>query len=432
MKESISVKNLPGPKSKRVLDKMRKINGGFGAYPIVHSGKGKGCYFEDLDGNVFLDFASQIASNPLGYNHPSLLRVLKEYSKHTPIKYAGQDFCVNEHKKLLETLLSVAPKHFSKAFFINSGAEAVENAIKLALRYKKTAKFGVSFQNAFHGRTLGALSCTNSKRVQKTNFFTFPMHRLPYSGESVAAFERILTNEATGDDIGFVIMEPVQGEGGYHVAGPWAKKIASLCRREGIPFITDEIQSGMGRTGKWWSHQHLGLKPDLMTAAKALQVGSVVSSRKFFDLKMGSISSTWGGGHVLDLAMGLETICFMKKKRLLSHITHVGRYFRKRLYEFNETHCNLENIRGLGLMNAFDLPSQKVRDAFILQMLKCGIVLLGCGERGVRLIPPYIVKKHDIDVFMDVMDKHLKPVCGVSFKHTGELKKFVGCCDSHA
>ena len=432
MKESISVKKIPGVKSRRILDSMRKLNGGFDPYPFVHSGEGKGCYFQDVDGNVFLDFASQIASNPLGYNHPALLRVLKDYSKQTPIKYAGQDFYVKEHKVFLEQLVSVVPKHMNMGFLINSGAEAVENAIKLALRYKKTAKFGVSFQSAFHGRTLGALSCTNSKNIQKKNFFTFPMHRLPYSDKSVAAFERILTNEATADEIGFVIMEPVQGEGGYHVAGSWAKKIQSICRKNAIPFITDEVQAGMGRTGKWWSHQHLGLKPDIMTSAKALQVGAVVSSKKFFALPPGSISSTWGGGHVLDLAMGIETINVIKKKKLLSHITRMGTYLRKRLHEFNVTHCDLDNIRGLGLMNAFDLPSKKVRDAFVMQMLKSGVVLLGCGERGVRLIPPYIVTKKEIDVFMSVMEKHLKPVCGMSFKHTGEIKKYLHCCQSHA
>ena len=160
---------LPGPKSEIIINRIKNLNIAYSdPYPYVHSKKGKGCYFQDIDGNLFLDFASQIASNPLGYNDRELNRVVKSYKKH-PIKYAGQDFNVKEHADLLEELLTIAPKNLDKAFLVNSGAEAVENCLKLAMRKQKKAKFGISFEHDFHGRTLGALSYTHSKPIHKKN-----------------------------------------------------------------------------------------------------------------------------------------------------------------------------------------------------------------------------------------------------------------------
>lgn len=429
MIKRLSFRQLPGPASKRMLDKMKLLNGGWNdPYPFIHSGKGEGSYFKDIDGNTYLDFSSQIATNPLGYNHPDLCRVLKQYAKHAPVKFAGQDFYFKEHKLLLESLLSTAPKEFQSGFLINSGAEAVENAIKVALRRQQTAKFGVSFHSGFHGRTLGALSCTNSKRVQKQHYFTFPMQRLPFSTDAVSAFERLLMQEACPADVGFVILEHVQGEGGYNIADPsMAAGISRLCRRHNIPFIADEVQSGVGRTGKWWAFQHYASRPDIFTSAKALQVGAVAARKPYFPLEPGAISSTWGGGHVLDLALGIETIAVIKRDHLLSHIRKRGDYLHQCLVDFNADHCSLENIRGLGLMRAFDLPSKKVRDNFILQMLKHGVVLLGCGQRGVRLLPSYTISEDEIDTFMAVLEQNVKKVCDVKFKHTGEVCKYLYC-----
>jgi len=181
---------LPGPKSSKYIDYLKKADAGYNdPYPFVHSGKGKGCYFWDIDGNKFLDFASQVASNPLGYNHPELKAVVKRFSNSHPVKYAGSDFLVKEHVDLLKELLSITPKQLNSALFINSGAEAVENCLKIAMRKKKTATYGIAFENAFHGRTLGALSCTKTKPVQKANFLSIPIKRLPYD---VSAFAELI------------------------------------------------------------------------------------------------------------------------------------------------------------------------------------------------------------------------------------------------
>src|SRR3989344_874392 len=217
MKINIKTK-IPGPKAVKLLSKLRKLNGGYSdPYPCVYSGEGNGCYFKDMDGNLFLDFASQISSCPLGYDNKELNDILKKYKKY-PVKYAGQDFVIEEHALLLEELLSITPKGLNQAFLVNSGAEAVENCIKIALRKQKQAKYGISFTSSFHGRTLGALSCTNSKSIQKKNFFQIPMKRLPYSLDAIDELNRILKQESSPKEIGFIIIEAVQGEGGYNIA----------------------------------------------------------------------------------------------------------------------------------------------------------------------------------------------------------------------
>src|SRR3989338_5386653 len=400
----LSIKtSLPGPKSAKILDALQKKNGGWSiSYPFVHSSKGEGCFFTDIDGNTFLDFGSQIASNPLGYNHPTLLRLSKEYIGRSPLKFAGQDFTVHEHLHLLEELIQITPKHIDAGFLINSGAEAVENAIKIALRSKPTAKCGISFSGAFHGRTLGALSCTNSKIVHKKNYFSMNMRRLLFDETAPEQFAELLQRDIAPEEVGFVIVEHLQGEGGYRVASKrMITETRKLARQHDIPFIADEVQSGLGRTGQWWAFEHYDIEPDVISSAKALQVGATLANKKMFPSEAGSISSTWGGGHALDLASGIATIRTIKKEKLLEKNEKHGKYFRAALNEIAEQNDSVQHIRGLGLMNAFDLPSKKMRDDLVLQLLKQGVIVLGCGKQGIRLLPPYIVRSEYIDVFME-------------------------------
>ena len=206
---------IPGPRSYKVLKALKSKNGGWSvSYPFVHSSRGKGAYCADLDGNVFLDFGCQIASNPLGYNHPELLEVVKSYINRTPIKFAGQDFATEEHLQMIEELTGIAPKGLDTAFLINSGAEAVENAIKICMRSRPKTKLGISVEGAFHGRTLGALSLTNSSRAHKKGYMRLPMLRLPFGEAAGERLERILASEAYPEEIGFFILEHMQGEGG--------------------------------------------------------------------------------------------------------------------------------------------------------------------------------------------------------------------------
>lgn len=430
----ISVKTaLPGPKSAKILDALQKRNGGWSiSYPFVHSSKGEGCFFTDIDGNIFLDFGSQIASNPLGYNHPTLLHLSKEYLGRSPLKFAGQDFTVQEHLHLLEELTSITPKHIDAGFLINSGAEAVENAIKVALRSKPTAKLGISFTGAFHGRTLGALSCTNSKVVHKKHYLGINMRRLPFAETAPEQFEELLQTDVAPEDVGFVIVEPIQGEGGYRVASKrMITETRRLAKQNDIPFIADEVQSGIGRTGHWWAFEHFGIEPDIISTAKALQVGATLANRKLFPSEPGSISSTWGGGHVLDMANGIATIQTIKKEKLLVKNTQHGSYLRKGLQELAMKNLFVQNIRGLGLMNAFDLPTKKMRDDLVLQLLKQGIVVLGCGKTGIRILSPYVVEKRELDLFLRELEKALSVCNKKGSVHTGAICKYGMCAETH-
>ena len=413
---------LPGKKSAFILSKLQRKNLGFyGTYPFVLSGKGSGCYFQDVDGNTFLDFASQVCSNPLGYNHPALLSILRQHKTH-PIKIAGQDFTIKEHLSLLETLLSICPKNLNAAFLINSGAEAVENCLKLALRHQPSAKFGIAFENAFHGRTLGALSCTDSKAAYKKYYFSIPVHHVSLQGSTLERLNNILAREAAPEEIGFIIIEPVQGEGGYNfIPKRTLKDIQHFSSQHNIPFIVDEVQSGMGRTGKWWACQHSNIQPDIMAAAKALQVGATISSEKFRP-EQGAISSTWGGGHILDLAIGAATINHIKKKNLLNNVNQMGSYLQQQL-----SSLPVSNLRGIGLMIAFDLPDKRTRNNLLIECLQQGLVLLGCGESSIRVIPPYIIKKQEIHQATEILEAALKKTQNPKFQHSGLICKYLSC-----
>tara|TARA_Y100000310_G_scaffold298993_1_gene333424 strand:- start:833 stop:2119 length:1287 start_codon:yes stop_codon:yes gene_type:complete len=424
-----TITKLPGPKSTKILAKLKKLNGGYaGVYPFIHSHQGKGSYFKDIDNNIFLDFASQVSSNPLGYNHPNLKKVLKSYSKTTPIKYAGQDFPNKEHLQMLEELLSTTPKNLNTSFLINSGAEAVENAIKLCMRKNPKAKYGISFKGSFHGRTLGALSLTDSKEVQKRDFFTIPTKHLPFSNEAPVELLRIFEEECSPHEIAFIILEHVQGEGGYNVAPTkMVKEIRRICKKEKIPYIADEVQSGMGRTGEWWAFSHFDITPNVFSSAKALNIGAVIANKNMFPKEQGTISSTWGGGHILDMALGIETIRTIKKQKLLTKNKINGIYIAKHLKELQSSSNHVWNPRGIGLMRAFDLPSSKMRDDVVTECLKNGLVVLGCGKAGIRLIPPYIITKQEIDQAFSIINQAVKQCSQQRFKHKGHICKFVSC-----
>ncbi len=421
---------IPGPKSFRLLRGLKAKNGGWSvSYPLVFSGGGHGPYCEDLDGNVFLDMACQIAANPLGYNHPGMLEVVRNYGKRFPVKFAGQDFAVAEHLGLIEDLTGISPKPLDTAFLINSGAEAVENAMKICMRKRPGTKFGISMQSGWHGRTLGALSLTNSNKVHKKGYMRLPMLRLPYDESAGEELERVLRSEAAADEVGFLIIEHVQGEGGYNVA-PKAM-VADLRRmagEHGIPYISDEVQAGMGRTGRWWAFEHYGIEPDVFTCAKALQVAAVVSRKEMFPNDPGAISSTWGGGHILDMALGMKTIEIIKKDKLLEKNARLGKYMLSALEDIG----GIDNQRGLGLMMAFDLPDIEMRDNVIAECAKSGLLLLGCGHSGIRLIPPYVTRKEDADKAMEIIERSVKECRRKGFSHTGPICDFIHCGRIHA
>lgn len=386
---------IPGPRSARIVEEFKKIvyDSTF-TYPLVIK-TGRGCVIEDIDRIEFLDFTSNIGSCPLGYSHPEILEVIKNYSSVEKgiHKIAGQDFYCEEHFDIARKLLSIS-KNNSKVFFINSGAEAVENAIKIA--YKKMGPLpGISCNSDFHGRTLGALSFTLSKEVQKTNFPELLVKRIKFctddSDPQINQLESLLKEYR----VAFIITEIIQGEGGLNVASKlFIQHIRKLADEYKIPLIFDEVQSGMGRTGKWWAYEHYGVEPDIMTVAKALQVGATVYDKKYDPTEPGVLSSTWGGGSRIDMAIGTKIIEIILKNNLLSNSQKIGNMLLKNFVDFVGID-GLIDARGIGLMIGLEFDTKMTRDVIVNRLFKKGLLVLPAGMKSIRIMPPLIINEEE-------------------------------------
>jgi 4-aminobutyrate aminotransferase len=405
------VSEPPGPKASLVIDAMkRKCYDSTFTYPLVID-TGFGCSIRDVDGNSFLDFTSNIGACPLGYSHPDVTGVLAAMSTNGAHKIAGQDFYCREHADLAEQFLSIAP-HAFKAFFVNSGAEAVENSIKVAYRKRMTEGMpvlpGVSCLGAFHGRTLGALSFTSSKPVQKAGFPEVQSIRIKFCTDDgdaeIDAVEKVLSKEK----VAFVLSEVVQGEGGYNVASPtFIRNLRKATSAHGVPLILDEVQSGMGRTGRWWAFEHYGVTPDIMSAAKALQVGATAFRADYDPGVQGVLSSTWGGGGRIDMAAGAAVIDVIKRDKLLENATAMGERLKNGLAELVGKKGGVAGVRGIGLMIGIEFDTKERRDAALKNLFKKGLLLLPAGQKAMRAIPPLIVTKEEIDEGAELLASEL-------------------------
>jgi 4-aminobutyrate aminotransferase len=403
----------PGPIAKGIVDaiNVKCYNSTF-LYPLVIK-DGEGCHLEDVDGNIYLDFTSCIGTAPLGYKHSAVIDTLKEYADNGAHKIAGQDFYCKEHMLLASRLLDIAPKDF-KAFLINSGAEAVENAIKLA--YKSMGALpGVSCINAFHGRTLGALTLTFSKPVQKNNFPELPVKRIKFCTDDddpdIDSIEYMLKENR----VAYVITEIIQGEGGYNIASRrFIKTLRESTYRYGVPLIVDEVQSGMARTGRWWAYEHYDITPDIICAAKALQVGATLYHKRFDPNQQGVLSSTWGGGDRIDMAVGLKILEVIDKDKLYDNASKIGSMLLEGLKDimYGSVDGNMDNtvvdVRGLGLMIGVEFITKEIRDRFILQAFKNGLLLLPAGVKTVRVIPPLVIGREEVYEGLEIIEDTLR------------------------
>jgi 4-aminobutyrate aminotransferase len=396
---------LPGPKATKIINIVKEISyDSTFTYPLVIA-SGRNCIIKDIDGNAFLDFTSNIGTCPLGYSHSEIIEVLKEYSKNGIHKIAGQDFYCEEHAKIAQKVASIVPKNF-KTFFINSGAEAVENAIKIA--YKKMGPLpGVSCTNAFHGRTLGALSFTFSKPIQKANFPELPVKKIKFcindNDVEIDSIERLLRE----NKIAFILSEVIQGEGGCNVASKqFIKNLRKFANQYGVPLILDEVQSGMGRTGKWWAFEHYEVKPNIMSIAKALQVGVTAYDKIFDPVERGVLSSTWGAGSRIDMAVGTKIIDVINHDRLLSNATIRGDTLKKGLKEMVGKK-GIIDVRGIGLMIGIEFDTIERRDNKLIELFKKGLLLLSAGQKTMRVMPPLTIGEEEVQKALVIMNEVL-------------------------
>jgi 4-aminobutyrate aminotransferase len=397
------------------------------AYPLVVA-RGSGAVIEDVDGNLFLDFTAGIAVTNAGHCHPEVVAAIKDQSEKL-LHMSGTDFYYAPQIELAERLAKAAPGSTpKKVFFANSGAEAVEGALKLARWHTKRNR-AVAFLGAFHGRTYGAMSLSGSKLAHRRGFSPLvpDVHHVPFprgcpadgcsSGCSLVREieETLFKRTAPPDEVAAIFIEPVQGEGGYYPLPPGClPALRQMCDRHGILLVLDEVQSGMGRTGKLFAAEHYGVEPDIICLAKGiasgLPLGAIVSKANVMDWPPGSHASTFGGNPVACRA-ALATLDLLEKGYTRNSAER-GEQLRTGLRELAGKHNVLSFVRGLGLMTAVDVvlpgtstPNPTLREQVIQAAFHHGLLLLGCGETAIRFCPPLCVTGAQIETALRVLDQ---------------------------
>ena len=427
---------LPGPRAAAIIarDEMQMSPSYTRDYPLVVK-SGRGCRIEDVDGNEFLDFTAGIAVNSTGHCHPEVVAVIQKQAAEL-IHMSGTDFYYDLMPRVAERLSALAPMEGPHKFYYgNSGAEAVECALKLA-RYHTQRPHIISFIGGFHGRTMGALSLTASKPQQKRRFGPFMpgvTHvRYPYAyrgcsggpqaveayGLACARFieDKLFKTSLPPEEVAAIIVEPIQGEGGYVVPpNVFLEEIRRICDRHGILMIADEIQSGAGRTGKWCAIEHTGVQPDIVTMAKGIASGMPLSvcmaKANIMDWIPGSHASTFGGNPIA-LAACLASIEIIEREAMQNAAT-VGAAAMERLQTWVGKHEIVGDVRGRGLMIGVEIvkdtqsrtPAPDLRNKIVDLAFERGLLLLGCGETTIRLCPPLIVKQQEADVALDILEE---------------------------
>jgi 4-aminobutyrate aminotransferase len=429
---------LPGPKAKAAIEADdRLISPSYTrSYPLVAK-RGRGIRVEDTDGNEFLDFASGIAVASTGHCHPEVVAAIQKQAAEL-IHISGTDFYNEPLTDLAGRLSAIMPMPGPhRIFYGNSGAEAIECALKLA-RYHTGRQHIIAFLGAFHGRTMGALSLTASKPQQKRRFsplvpgVTHVRYPYAYRGcsggpQEEEAFalgcarfieEKLFKSVLAPEEVAAIFVEPIQGEGGYVVAPTnFMRELRNICDRHGILLVADEVQSGMGRTGKWWAIEHTGVEPDIVCMAKGIASGmplsACVSRAGIMDWAPGSHASTFGGNPV-SIAAALATINILEREGV-SNAARVGEFILERLRGWKQTHRLVGDVRGRGLMIGVELvkdkatrePAADLRNRVVNLAFERGLMILGCGESSIRICPPLIVKEQEASVALDIFEESL-------------------------
>jgi 4-aminobutyrate aminotransferase len=441
------VTKLPGPRAAAILERdARSISSSYTrSYPFVAK-SGRGALAEDVDGNTFLDFAAGIAVVSTGHCHPDVVAAIQKQAAEL-IHMSGTDFYYPNMVELAEKLAAITPgKKQKRVYYGNSGTEAIEAAIKLARYHTRREKF-ISFFGGFHGRTVGALSLTASKAVQRKGFgsllsgvFHAPYpdpYRCPhgtsavggsYCGECASYIERELFHKIVApEDVAGIVIEPIQGEGGYLPApAEFLRRLQSLCRKHGILLISDEVQCGMGRTGKWWAGDHAGIEPDILCVAKGIASGmplsATIASSDIMNWPPGAHASTFGG-NLISVAAALETIRLIESQ-YMENARRMGDYIMQRIAGWPERHAIVGTVRGVGLMIGIEIVLDRktkerahdLRDSIVDRAFHKGLLLLGAGENTVRLSPPLMIDREQADFAVDTLDACITEVAASAGK----------------
>jgi 4-aminobutyrate aminotransferase len=418
---------LPGPRAAALLERDQRYTSPSYTriYPLVVE-RGSGAVIEDVDGNLFLDFTAGIAVTSTGHCHPHVVAAIQDQAAKL-LHMSGTDFYYRPQIDLAERLAKLAPGRSAKrVFFTNSGAEALEAALKLA-RWHTGRSRAIAFYGAFHGRTYGAMSLSGSKLVHRRGFTPLvpDIHHVSFPrgcNECLTASEcacvrqieeTVLKRTAPPDEVAAIFVEPIQGEGGYHVPPPgFLPALRELCDRHGILLVADEVQSGMGRTGRFCAIQHWGVEPDIVCFAKGIAsgmpLGAMVAREEVMDWPPGSHASTFGGNPVSCRA-ALATLDLLEGG-YMHNATERGEQLKQGLAKLKRQHTRIGDARGLGLMVAMDIvkeadrsPDPAGRDQLVHEAFERGLLLLGCGESAIRFCPPLCISAEQINAGLDIL-----------------------------
>jgi 4-aminobutyrate aminotransferase len=422
----------PGPKAKAIVDKDSKYTSTcyLKEYPLAIA-TGRGAMVEDVDGNRYLDFMAGIAVSSTGYNHPKVVAAVQEQAGKF-LHICGSDFYFAGMANLCERLARLAPGSKDKRVFLtNSGTEAVEGAIKLA-RYYTGRKDFIAFKGAFHGRSTGALALTSSKVRQRAGMGPFlpGVHHVdfPYayrcekctqdkacSHHGAEGIERdLFARHVDPSEVAAIFVEPVQGEGGYIVPPTgWMKEIRELCDRHGILLVADEVQSGVGRTGKMWAIDHMGVVPDILLTAKGLgsgmPIGAIIAPEEVTTWKKGAHGSTFGGNPVC-VASALATLDLIEGG-LMENARVMGERLMAGARKLYEKYPVVGDVRGMGLMIGLEFVKDRATkernpelvDRLVLGSFAKGLLLLGAGPSALRFAPPLVIDEYDVDTGLAII-----------------------------
>lgn len=418
---------LPGPKARALLERdERYMSPSYTRiYPLVCA-RGSGAVIEDVDGNRFLDFTAGIAVTSTGHCHPQVVAAIQDQAAKL-LHMSGTDFYYQPQIDLAERLAKAAPGRSAKrVFFTNSGAEALEAALKLARWHTRRPK-ALAFLGAFHGRTYGAMSLSGSKLVHRRGFSPLvpDIHHVPFPRGGAAddgadwvrqIEETVLKRTVPPEEVAAIFVEPIQGESGYHVPpADFLPALRQLCDRHGMLLVADEVQSGMGRTGKLFAVEHWGVEPDILCLAKGIAsgmpLGAIIAKDTVMDWPPGSHASTFGGNPVSCRA-ALVTMDLLKQE-YITNAAQRGEQLRHGLQKLHRQYPEIVGAaRGLGLMMAVDMIKDgdrmvfdpMLRDAIVQAAFQCGLLLLGCGEAAIRFCPPLCVTAAQVETALTILE----------------------------
>jgi 4-aminobutyrate aminotransferase len=430
----------PGPKARELLARDTNVlsRSVVRWYPLVAE-SGSGCVVKDVDGNEFVDFNSGLVVLAVGHSHPRVVKAIKEQAEKL-IHYSWTDFYYKPIVELGEQLIKITPGSFpKKVFFCNSGAEAIEAAMKAARWHTRKPLF-LAYTSAFHGRTFAAMSLTASKPVQRKHFFPlvpetthvpYPYcYRCPFKLKYPECNlwcvdfieEEVLNKYHPAEDTAAMFVEAIQGEGGYVVPpDDYFQRLKKILDKYEILMVSDEIQSGMGRTGKWFAIEHWGVTPDIITSAKAIAsgmpLGVTITREDIMDWEGGSHANTFGGNPVA-CAAGCAVIDIIRDEKLLENATRQGTYLMKRLKEMQQKYPIMGDVRGKGLMVGVEFvkdpetkepAAQEVLDV-MNKCFKRGLAIITAGKSTMRFAPPLIIDHETIDAGLEVFEGAVKEV----------------------